>query len=80
VVRIAPNSIISAAESLAAQGGIDAVFLSCTNLRTLELIGALEARLAIPVLSSNQVLGWHLLRLAGMPNKLQGYGKLFSDF
>lgn len=80
VVRIAPQSIIAAAESLAAQGGIDALFMSCTNLRTLELIAALEARTGLPVLSSNQVIGWHLLRLAGRTDRLQGYGRLFSDF
>ncbi|MEC3862606.1 aspartate/glutamate racemase family protein [Mesobacterium sp. TK19101] len=66
VVRIDAPSICNAAETLAARGGIDALFLSCTNLRTLEVIAPLEARLGLPVLSSNQVLAWHMLRLAGV--------------
>lgn len=66
VVRIDAPSISNAAEALAARGGIDALFLSCTNLRTLEVIAPLEARLGLPVLSSNQVLAWHMLRLAGV--------------
>ena len=43
----------------------DGLFLSCTNLRTLDVIEEMEARLGMPVLSSNQVLAWHLFRLAG---------------
>ncbi len=65
VVRIDAPSIIAAAETLAARGGIDGLFLSCTNLRALPVIDLLEARLGLPVLSSNSVLAWHLSRLAG---------------
>ncbi|MGY9045642.1 hypothetical protein P775_21545 [Puniceibacterium antarcticum] len=79
VVRIAPHSIMAAAEFLAQTGGVDGIFLSCTNLRTLEVIAALEARTGLPVLSSNQVLGWHMLRRAGVGDRLQGYGRLFAE-
>ena len=67
VVRIDGPSIIGAAETVAARAPVDGLFLSCTNLRTLDVISALEDRLGIPVLSSNLVLAWHLLRLAGVP-------------
>ncbi|MFZ5962190.1 maleate cis-trans isomerase family protein [Thalassococcus sp. BH17M4-6] len=76
VVRIAPASIIAAVVKLAAKGGVDGIFLSCTNLRTLDLIAPLEARLGLPVLSSNQVIGWHMLRLAGVTEPLEGFGRL----
>jgi maleate isomerase len=66
VVRIAPASIIAAVQKMAVQD-VDAVFLSCTNLRTLDVIDPLEAMLGKPVLSSNQVLLWHMARLAGLP-------------
>ncbi|WP_422071995.1 maleate cis-trans isomerase family protein [Tranquillimonas rosea] len=66
VVRIDATSILSAARALAGEGGIDALFLSCTNLRTLGLIGTLESQTHLPVLSSNQVLAWHMARLAGV--------------
>lgn len=79
VVRIAPVSILAAAEALAGKGGVDGIFLSCTNLRTLEVIAALEARTGLPVLSSNQVLGWHMLRRAGVGDRMQGYGRLFAE-
>ncbi|MDG1067146.1 MAG: Asp/Glu racemase [Sulfitobacter sp.] len=60
VVRIDAASVIDAACDLAGQGGVQAVFLSCTNLRTLDVIDAVEAATGLPCLSSNQALGWHL--------------------
>lgn len=66
VARIAPASIIAAAERLVEPGGVDALFMSCTNLRTLGIIDDLETRLSMPVLSSNLVLAWHMARLSGV--------------
>lgn len=66
VVRIAPASIIDAAIATAGQGACDAVFLSCTNLRTLDVIAPIEATVGVPVLSSNQVLAWDMMRRAGL--------------
>jgi len=66
VVRIAPDSIHDAAIATAAQSNCDAVFLSCTNLRTLDVIAPVEAAVGLPVLSSNLVLAWHMMALAGI--------------
>lgn len=66
VVRIAPESVIASALTLAGQGGIDALFLSCTNLRTLDVIEQIEGQTGLPVLSSNLVFAWHLAQLAGV--------------
>jgi maleate isomerase len=63
VVRIDPASIHAAAVGL--QGDFDAVFLSCTNLRTLDVLGPISKEIGKPVLSSNQVLADHLLNLIG---------------
>jgi maleate isomerase len=64
VARIAPESIIAAARGLTVQTALDAVFLSCTNLRTLGVIDALRQETGVPVLSSNQALAWHMSGLA----------------
>jgi maleate isomerase len=45
--------------------GAEAVFLSCTNLPTYEVIPTLEAELGIPVLSANLVTLWAALRHLG---------------
>jgi len=42
----------------------DAVFLSCTGLRTADVLGPLAAELGVPVLSSNGVLARHVVALA----------------
>ncbi len=78
VARISANTVTQAAEALATQGGIDAIFLSCTNLRTLDLIPALETRLGLPVLSSNQVLAWDMARHLPDPQVCAGFGRLFA--
>lgn len=65
VARIAPGSIVAAAERMANSHALDAMFLSCTNLRTLDVIAELRTKLDVPVLSSNSVLAWHMATLAG---------------
>lgn len=76
VARISPASIRAAALDLGGRGGLDGIFLSCTNLRTLDVIDSIEAELDLPVLSSNQVLAWHMAAQAGLP--LSGPGRLFQ--
>ena len=64
VARIDERSVREAARQAAASGA-EAIFLSCTNLRTLDVIDSLEAELGRPVLSSNLVLAWHMACLGG---------------
>lgn len=78
VARISAASIIAAAEALVSGSEVDALFLSCTNLRTLDVIEPLEARLGVPVLSSNLVFAWRLAHLAGAPGHPAAPGRLFK--
>jgi len=52
--------------SLPVTGDADAVFVSCTNVPTLDLIEPLERELGIPVLSANQVTLWAALAAVGL--------------
>lgn len=63
VVRISTASIVEAASNLGSDPTVDAVFLSCTNLRTLKAIPQIRANIGKPVFSSNQCLAWHMNRL-----------------
>jgi maleate isomerase len=56
----------------------DAVFISGNGLRAVGVIQALEEDLRVPVLTTNQILLWHLLRLAGTQAPVVGYGRLFD--
>ena len=49
----------------AVRGDADALFISCTNLPTYDVIPQLEAELRIPVISANQVTMWAALRRLG---------------
>jgi len=58
--------------------GAEALFLSCTGLRTVGILGVLEADLGKPVVSAVSASLWHSLRLAGVAQPLPGYGRLFD--
>lgn len=70
VVSIDAPSIMAAATTLVQETAVDALFLSCTNLRTLDVIAPLEQSLGMPVLSSNLVLAWHMMGGHGAPRDL----------
>lgn len=55
-----------------------AIFLSCTNFRTVEVIETLELDLGKPVISSNQAGMWLALRRLGVRESIKGYGKLLE--
>lgn len=78
VVRIADQSIIDAAVSLGSHADCDGLFMSCTNLRTLNVIETIESKINKPVLSSNLVLAWHMAQLAGLDVQQNGYGRLWK--
>lgn len=77
VARIDAPSIRAAAQKVAASKP-DCIFLSCTNLRTLDIIADLERETGCTVLSSNQVLGWHMARLAQIAVHDDAAGRLFQ--
>lgn len=49
-----------------AASGCQAVFVSCTNLPTYDIIAPLEVELGIPILTANQVTMWAALRHVGV--------------
>lgn len=77
VARIAESSTLAAIEEAGQVEGVEAVFSSCTNLRSFGIIDVAEARLGVPVISSNSALLWHVLRQAGVKGG-QGPGRLYS--
>ena len=76
--RISADSVRDAALALGRSEEVDAVFVSCTSLRLLQVVGELEDELGKPVTSSNHALAWHCLRLAGIEEPLPQFGRLFT--
>jgi len=55
----------------------EALFISCTNLATFDVIAPLEAALGKPVITANQVSMWAALRAGGQP--VEPNGQLLFD-
>jgi maleate isomerase len=77
IARVSPDAIERAATELA-RADVDGVFLSGTALRATAVIGRIEAASGKPVVSSNQALAWHCLRLAGVRSPVDGFGRLLT--
>ncbi len=57
----------------------EAVFLSCTGLPTITVLGEIEAALRKPVISSNQATMWKLKKMLGLTEPIDGLGSLLSE-
>ncbi len=75
---VTPDRVAALAKKVN-QADADAVFIGCSNLRTLEIIEALEQDLGKAVITSNQASMWSMLRLAGATGMVPGAGRLFRD-
>lgn len=56
----------------------DACVLSCTTVRTAEVVAALEQRLGRPVITSNTAAAWYAMRRLHVPDAVAGYGRLLQ--
>ena len=57
----------------------DAIFLSCSGIRSLDVIDEIEQAAGKPVVTSNQAQFWSCLRRAGITDQPTGFGQLFSQ-
>ena len=64
VARISESSTIGAAITLGQDPSTEAVFISCTNLRTFNCLDKISNKIDKPVFSSNQSLAWHMKKLS----------------
>lgn len=56
---------------------VEAIFTSCTNLRTTRIHDAIEQKTGLPMISSNQALLWNMLKISGVSAQSWGPGQLF---
>lgn len=78
VARISQRSTKAAMLEAGRQPGVEAVFASCTNLGSFDVIDDAEDELGLPVISSNLALVWHMLKRAGITATGWGPGRLFQ--
>ena len=78
ICRVTPDSIRQAGLRIGAAPDADALFISCTGMRASGIIDEMERELGKPVVASNQALSWHALRLAGLNDRIEGFGSLLT--
>jgi maleate isomerase len=72
-----PDELLALAERLRWQEA-DGIFLSCGSVRYLEIVEELESRIGKPVVASSPATTWMALRMAGVNEPLEGFGKLLT--
>lgn len=70
-----PHAIYNLGKS-AVTKDTEVLFLSCTGIRSVEIVELLERDMGIPVFSSNIANLWAAMRTHGIREKLDGYGSL----
>lgn len=56
----------------------EGVFISCTQLRAIDIIEPLELDIGKPVVTANQASMWLALRTIGIKSPVNGFGKLMT--
>jgi len=77
IAQVDPKYLIETIDKIDHKGA-DAVFISCTALRAVEVLDQIEKKISKYVISSNQAIIWDCLRSVSINNNISGYGKLFS--
>ena len=78
VATIDGDSLERAIDRIREGHELDAVFVSCTSVRLADAVAGIERRTGLPVTSSNHALAWHCLRLAGIEDRIEDCGRLFT--
>lgn len=78
MARLMPRAILEAVYRHQDHAA-DAVFISCTAIRAVEIIEEAERLLGKPVISSIQCLFWDALRTGGYRSPLIGFGSLLRE-
>jgi len=77
VPQVPPGEMYRLAKEVFSED-VEGVFISCTGLHVDSIIELLEKDLKRPVITSNQVMLWDVLRKIDINEKIEGLGKLFT--
>ena len=58
---------------------IDTLIFGCPHWATIEAIEPLEREFGISVVTALQAIIWEGLRLSGIDDRIEGYGRLFRN-
>ena len=75
--ELSPDEVFALA-TRAASPEVEALVLSCTDMRSVEVIDALEQATGLPVVASNQAMVFALCRALGLTRPAGAFGCLFD--
>ena len=78
ITRVTPAFIREFAKAID-HPDAEAIFLSCGAFRSVDVIDEIEQATGKPVVTSNQGMMWHCIRLAGIDDRIEGYGLLMRE-
>lgn len=58
----------------------DTIYFGCPHWSVIDAIAPLEQEFGVSVMTSLQAIAWHSMRLTGVDDRVQGYGRLLSEF
>lgn len=75
---ITQEGLLDWIQRIVAASGADTVMVLGNGQRAVGVIAAAEAELGITMLTANQLIFWHALRIANRDLPVRGYGRLFE--
>ena len=79
--RIPPETALRLGrEMMQEHPDIDTLIFGCPHWATIPAIEPLEQEFGVNVVTALQAIIWEGMRLAGVDDKVQGYGRLFREF
>ena len=78
IAKVDPQHLIKTIKNIN-YSNVDAVFVSCTALRIVEVLQEVENFIKKPVISSNQAIIWDSIRSVKIKSSINGFGKLLLN-
>jgi maleate isomerase len=79
IAKVPPNTVRDAFKALDGDD-VDAIVQVGTNLSAVKLAAAAELWLGKPVIAINTAIYWQALRMNGIEDKIEGFGRLLAEF
>lgn len=74
---LSPDAVLALGQR-ADHADAEAIVLSCTDMRSVEIIDRLEDKIGKPVITSNQAMMFETLQFLGIDAPMPGFGQLLS--
>ena len=78
IAKVDPQHLIKTIKNID-HSAVDAIFISCTALRIVEVLQEAEDLIKKTIISSNQAIIWDSIRSVEIKSSIEGFGKLLLN-